>query len=151
MTDLVPASLLTDIRRMIDSARAWAAAAVNAKLPLIYWQVGCRIRDDVPGGERAGYGQQILPALARQLRGDYGRGWSEQQLRHCVRAAEVFPDEAILSALLRELSWTYLKTLMYVDDPLKCDFYIELCRLKRWSSRQGGFVWLRHEKLTDHE
>ncbi|MBK3336602.1 hypothetical protein GA845_16980 [Burkholderia pseudomallei] len=32
MTELVPASLLTDIRRMIDSARARAAAAVNAEL-----------------------------------------------------------------------------------------------------------------------
>jgi hypothetical protein len=48
---------LTDIRRMIDSARARAAAAVNAELTLLYWQVGCRIRDDVLGGERAGYGQ----------------------------------------------------------------------------------------------
>lgn len=53
-----------------------------------------------------------------------------------MRAAEVFPDEAILSALRRELSWTHLKTLMYVEDPLKRDFYIELCRLERWSSRQ---------------
>jgi hypothetical protein len=87
MTELVPASLLTDIRRMIDSARARAAAAVNAELTLLYWQVGCRIRDDVLRGERAGYGQQILPALARQLRVEYGRGWSEQQLRHCLRAA----------------------------------------------------------------
>ncbi|WP_221174587.1 PDDEXK nuclease domain-containing protein [Burkholderia pseudomallei] len=127
---------MTDIRRMIDSARARAAAAVNAELTLLYWQVGRRIRDDVLRGERAGYGQQILPALARQLRAEYGRGWSEQQLRHCIRVAEVFPDEPILSALRRELSWTQLKTLMYVDDPLKRDFYIELCRLEHWSSRQ---------------
>ncbi|OXI33522.1 hypothetical protein CFB84_37955 [Burkholderia aenigmatica] len=35
MTDLVPASLLTDIRRMIDSARSRAAAAVNSELPLL--------------------------------------------------------------------------------------------------------------------
>lgn len=58
MTELVPASLLTDIRRMIDSARARTAAAVNAELTLLYWQVGCRIQDDVLGSERAGYGQQ---------------------------------------------------------------------------------------------
>lgn len=57
-------------------------------------------------------------------------------MRHCIRVAEVFPDEPILSALRRELSWTQLKTLMYVDDPLKRDFYIELCRLEHWSSRQ---------------
>lgn len=70
------------------------------------------------------------------LRAEYGKGWSEQQLRHCIRAAEVFPDESIFSALRRELSWTHLKMLMYVEDPLKRDFYIELCRLERWSSRQ---------------
>ena len=63
MTELVPASLLTEIRRMIDTARTRAAAAVNAELTLLYWQVGRRIRDDVLRGERAGYGHQILPAL----------------------------------------------------------------------------------------
>ena len=57
-------------------------------------------------------------------------------MRHCIRAAEVLPDEPILSALRRELGWTHLKMLMYVEDPLKRDFYIELCRLERWSSRQ---------------
>ncbi len=136
MTELISASLLTDVRHMIDAARARAAVAVNAELTLLYWQVGRRLRDDMLGGERAGYGQQIVPALAERLTAEYGRGWSVQQLHHCMRMAEVFPDEAILSALRRELSWTHLKTLMYVDDPHKRDFYIELCRLERWSSRQ---------------
>jgi predicted nuclease of restriction endonuclease-like (RecB) superfamily len=136
MTELVPNALFDDVRQLIDSARARAAAAVNAELTLLYWQVGRRIRDDVLRGARAEYGQQILPALARRLTAEYGRGWSEQQLRHCVRAADVFSDDKILSALRRELSWTHLKTLIYIDDSLKRDFYIELCRLERWSSRQ---------------
>ena len=34
------------------------------------------------------------------------------------------------------MSWTHLKTLMYIDDPLKRDYYVELCRLERWSPRQ---------------
>ncbi|SAK85905.1 hypothetical protein AWB79_05996 [Caballeronia hypogeia] len=124
------------MRKLIDGARARVAAAVNAELSLLYWQIGRRIRDDVLGGARAEYGQRVVAALARQLTAAYGRGWSEQQLRHCVRAAEVFPDETILSALRSELSWTHLKTLIYIDDPLKRDYYIELCRLERWSSRQ---------------
>ncbi|SOE97273.1 Predicted nuclease of restriction endonuclease-like (RecB) superfamily, DUF1016 family [Burkholderia sp. D7] len=136
MTDLTSGSLLEDVRQLIDGARARAAAAVNAELTLLYWQVGRRIFDDVLRGARAEYGQQILATLSQQLTAEYGRGWSEQQLRHCLRAAEVFPDEAILSALRRELSWTHLKTLIYIDDPVKRDFYIELCRLERWSSRQ---------------
>jgi predicted nuclease of restriction endonuclease-like (RecB) superfamily len=53
-----------------------------------------------------------------------------------VRLADVFSDEAALSPLLKQLSWTHIKTLIYLDDPLKRDFYIELSCLQRWSSRQ---------------
>lgn len=91
---------------------------------------------EVLQGERAAYGQEVVKALAARLTTDYGKGWSEKQLRHCLRLAETFPDEAILSALRRELSWTHIKALIYIDDALKRDFYIELCRIERWSSRQ---------------
>ncbi|MGF6696051.1 putative nuclease of restriction endonuclease-like (RecB) superfamily [Paraburkholderia sp. MM5496-R1] len=50
--------------------------------------------------------------------------------------AEVFADEAIVSAVRRELSWTHLKTLIYIDDAVKRDFYIELACVERWSTRQ---------------
>lgn len=128
--------LIADIRELIDSARQRAATAVNAELTLLYWQVGRRIQKEVLKGERAAYGQQIVQTLAARLTADYGRGWGEKQIRHCLRAAETFSDEAIVSALRRQLSWTHIKTLMYLDDPLKRDFYIELCRLEGWSSRQ---------------
>ncbi|MDP3664387.1 MAG: PDDEXK nuclease domain-containing protein [Nitrosomonas sp.] len=130
------AVLVADIRQLIDSARQRTALAVNAELTLLYWQIGRRIQDEVLKGERAAYGQQIVQTLAAQLTVAYGRGWGEKQIRHCLRAAETFPDEAIVSALRGQLSWTHIKTLMYLDDPIKRDFYIELCRLEGWSSRQ---------------
>jgi predicted nuclease of restriction endonuclease-like (RecB) superfamily len=34
------------------------------------------------------------------------------------------------------LSWSHLKELIYLDDPLKRNFYVELCRLETWSVRQ---------------
>jgi predicted nuclease of restriction endonuclease-like (RecB) superfamily len=52
-----------------------------------------------------------------------------------VRLAEVFPDDRIVSALRRQLTWTHLKRLIYLDDPLKRDFYAEMCRIERWSTR----------------
>jgi DUF1016 N-terminal domain len=45
-------------------------------------------------------------------------------------------EEQIVSALRRQLNWTQIKTLMYFDDPLKRSFYIEICGLEGWSSRQ---------------
>ncbi|MEX3973785.1 DUF1016 N-terminal domain-containing protein [Paraburkholderia caribensis] len=136
MTDLTPSSLLDEVRRLIDSARERAAVAINAELTLLYWQVGHRVQAEVLRGSRAEYGQQVIRSLARQLTEAYGRGWSDKQLRHCMRLAEVFADEAIVSAVRRELSWTHLKTLIYIDDPVKRDFYIELARVEPWSTRQ---------------
>ena len=129
-------ALLADIRRLIDSARQRVALAVNAELTLLYWQVGQRVQTEVLKGERAAYGQEIVKSLSTRLTAEYGKGWSEKQLRHCLRVAETFPDEAILSAVRRELSWTHIKSLIYIEEQLKRDFYVELCRLERWSSRQ---------------
>lgn len=128
--------LLADLRRMIDSTRQNVAAAVNAELTLLYWRIGHRISTEVLGGERAEYGKQIISTVARQLTAEYGRGWSERQLRYCLRISEVFSDEKILHTLCSELSWSHLRQLIYLDDPLKRDFYIGICRLEHWSVRQ---------------
>lgn len=129
-------ALVGDIRQLIEAARQRASSAINAELTLLYWQVGRRIGQEVLGGERAEYGRQVISSLSRQLTAEYGAGWSEQQLRHCLRLAETFPNEEILSAVRRELSWTHIKTLIYIDDPLKRDFYLEMSRMEGWSSRR---------------
>lgn len=131
---LAPA-LLADIRGMIEEARAAVAAAVNARLTLLYWRIGQRINDDVLQGERAEYGRETIVALGRQLETEFGRGFSEKSLRHMVRFAEAFPDMQIVSSLLRQLSWTHFLSLIYLKDPLQSKFYAEMCRTERWSTR----------------
>ena len=86
----------------VDAARSWAAVAVNAETTLLYWQVGVRIRDHVIQGERAAYGKQVVAGLARVLSAEFRRGWSAQHLRHCLRIAETFPNEANLTAVRKQ-------------------------------------------------
>ena len=52
-----------------------------------------------------------------------------------VRCAEAFPDLKIVHALSAQLSWTHLRRVVYIDDPLKRDFYAEMCRIERWNTR----------------
>lgn len=129
-------ALIADIRELIERARQRTATAVNAELTRLYWQIGRRIQFEVIKGERAAYGQQIFSVLSANLTVEYGKGWSERQLRHCLRIAEVFPDEKILHTLCAELSWSHLRQIAALDDAIKRDFYIELCRLEHWSVRQ---------------
>jgi predicted nuclease of restriction endonuclease-like (RecB) superfamily len=50
--------------------------------------------------------------------------------------AETFPDPEIVNTLCSQFSWSHLRLLMFIDDPIKRDFYIEIGKLERWSVRQ---------------
>jgi len=52
-----------------------------------------------------------------------------------IQFAEVFPDEAIVSTLSRQLAWSHLLEVIYLKDFLQRDFYAAMCRLERWSVR----------------
>ena len=84
--------LVGDLRRLIEQSRQQVAQAVNSATVWLYWNVGKRIREDVLGNQRAGYGEQIVSSLSAQLTAEYGRGFSRQNLFRMIRFAEVFPD-----------------------------------------------------------
>lgn len=128
--------LFNDIRELIDNSRQRFVVAVNAELTLLYWNIGKKINDHILGNERAEYGKQILATLSSKLEEEYGKGWNEKTLRHCLRSAETFSEELIVSAVRRQLSWTHIKTIMYLKDELQREFYLEICANERWSSRQ---------------
>lgn len=50
--------------------------------------------------------------------------------------AEIFPDIEIVHALRSQLSWTHLRLIISMEDELKRGFYIEMCKMEKWSSRQ---------------
>jgi len=131
-----PDELVTDVRALIEAARGRVATSINAELTQLYWHVGYRLNSELLRGQRASYGQQVITTLARQLAADYGKGWSDRQLRYCLRLAEIFPDASILHTVCSQLSWSHLRQLIQIDDPLKRDFYLQICRLEGWSVRQ---------------
>jgi len=134
LSDPAPA-LLGDLRTLIEGARGRAAAAVNSELVSLYWRVGRRIGGDVLGDERAQYGKGVVANLGRVLSAEYGRGFTKRNLHYMVRFAELFPDEEIVNALRAQLSWTHFRELIAIEDPLKRQFYAELCRVERWATR----------------
>lgn len=127
--------LLDDVRRLIDETRQHVAQAINAGLVALYWHVGRRIRQEILGEERADYGQEIVSTLSRKLTAEYGRGFSRTNLFYMIQFAEAFPDERIVHALRGQLSWTHFRELIAIEDPLKREFYTEMCRAERWSTR----------------
>ena len=137
-----------DLRQLIAEARQDVARQVNSALVLLYWRVGKRIRQDILKEKRAEYGERIVSALGTQLTAEFGPGFGPRNLFRMIRFAEVFPDIEIVSALRTQLGWTHFRQIIYLDDPLKRDFYAEMCRIERWSTRTlekkiGGMLFER--------
>lgn len=128
-------SIVGDVKAIIEKSRENTAVFINETITVLYWQVGKRIRQEILNEKRAEYGKEIINILSSQLSTEFGNGWSSKQLRHCLRFAEIFQEEQIVSALRRQLSWTHIKTLIYIEDDLKRDFYLEMTKLEKWSSR----------------
>lgn len=127
--------LLTDIRLVIEQARQQAIAAVNVSQTRMYWLIGQRIHHELLGGERAPYGARIVATVSRQLVQEYGRGFTEKNLRRMVQFAQAYPDEQIVATLWRQLSWSHFREILPLDKPYQRDFYAEMCRIEGWSVR----------------
>ncbi|HEY5041803.1 MAG TPA: PDDEXK nuclease domain-containing protein [Verrucomicrobiae bacterium] len=123
------------MRGLILAAREQVARAVDSGLVALYWHIGRRIRKDILKEKRAEYGLRIVAALGRQLEREFGRGFTAKNLHRMVQFAEVFPDEQIVAALRRQLGWTHFRMILPMEDELKRDFYAEMCRIERWSTR----------------
>jgi hypothetical protein len=147
-TTPAPRKLLADLRSLILATRTSVAQAVNSAQALLNWQIGHRLRIDVLGTKRAGYGERIIETVAEGLSADYGRGFSEKNLRQMIRFVDRFPNREIVSALSRQLGWTHFRALIYIDDPLKREFYAEMCRIERWSTRTLERNWASSRPRT---
>lgn len=132
---LVSPELLTDLRGLIQETRERVASTVNSAMTLLYWRIGERINLEILKGERAEYGKQILAAVSQELTDEFGNGFSYPSLTRMLRFSETYPDQEILAALLQRLSWTHFTLLLPIEEPLKRDFYAEMCRVERWSTR----------------
>lgn len=128
-------ALFSDVCGIIDNGHRRVAVYVNSEICLTKWYVGKRIKEDVLYNKRAEYGKQIVQNLSARLTERYGRGWSDRSLLHCIRAAYIFSEDEIVYAVRRQFSWTHIRSLMFIECPLKRQFYMEMCRIEHWDTR----------------
>ncbi len=92
--------LFGEIRSLIEQSRQQLALTVNSAITILYWQIGKRITDEILQNQRAAYRKELVQILAVQLTAEYGKGWGEKHLRHCLRIAETIKDENLPIGLI---------------------------------------------------
>jgi predicted nuclease of restriction endonuclease-like (RecB) superfamily len=101
----------------------------------MYWHIGKQIDQEILKSRRAEYGKEIVATLSKQLSREYGRGYSKRNLLNMVKFYKTFTDEEIVQTLSAQLSWSHFNELISIEDNLKRDFYIEMCKMDNWSVR----------------
>lgn len=128
-------SLINDIKKLIEASRNAVALNVNAEMTMLNWQIGKRIQQEILQNKRAAYGKEIIKHLSVSLQKEYGQGFGEKTLRHLVKFFELYRSERIVSTLSRQLSWSHITILLYINEPLKREFYTEMIKMERWPVR----------------
>jgi len=124
------------------------ATVANAEQTLLYWRIGKRVAAENLVDGRAEYGKQIVVTVSRQLETEFGKGFSEKNVRRMVQFAEQFPAEEIVVSLLQYLGWSHFLAILPIKAPLAREFYAEMCQIERWPVRTlrkkiGGMLYER--------
>jgi len=101
--------LLSDLRALIADARQDVARRVNSALVILYWKVGKRVRQDILKEKRAGYGEEIVSTLSRQLVEEFGNKltpdlvFRDPYFLNFLGLKDTFSEKDMEAAILREL------------------------------------------------
>ena len=120
------------IRNVLVTARQKVYAAVNFAMVEAYWEIGRQIME-AQEGQRAEYGTGLIKYLAERLTKEFGKGFTETNLKYMRQFYTTFP---ISHALRDQLSWTHYRLLIKIDNPDRREFYLNECAECNWSSRQ---------------
>lgn len=110
------------VRDTLESARTKAAAAVNDAMVSAYWEIGRRIAE--AQGNRAEYGKHLMEYLSERLTAEFGKGFTERNLRATRQLYLAYP---IRHTLCAELGWSHYR-LISNRRPCSPRFLRPLCR-----------------------
>ncbi len=93
------------IKAVLEESRLSAYRAVNSRMVLAYWHIGKIIVEHEQSGEaKALYGKGLLKALSDRLTRDYGKGFTETNLKYFRQFYLTFPPFQKSHALRDESS-----------------------------------------------
>ena len=154
--------LISDVKDIIRQARRQVYTAVNSAMVKAYWLIGRRIVEEEQGGEkRAEYGKHLITTLSKELTEEFGKGFDARELRKirqfyltfsirdavspelqtdgssAIKRDAVSPKlkNGLQNIIFTKLSWTHIRHLLRVSDPVARDWYIKETADNNWSTR----------------
>ena len=139
---------IESLKQIVHSARKMAYASVNYAQVASNWLIGRRIVEEEQAGEvRAKYGKHVIELASKALTEEFGKGFSETNIRSFRKFYIEFQHLAIQQALSAEsiiqiqqtvsakLSWSHYERLMRVENLQARQWYEQEAKEQMWSYR----------------
>jgi predicted nuclease of restriction endonuclease-like (RecB) superfamily len=116
---------ITEIKQIIISARTKAHTAINTAMIEAYWLIGKRIIEEEQNGkQRAEYRQEIIKTLSKELKSEFGTGFSERILRDSRRFYLCFKDMEFGTHCMPNLTWPHCWLILPLTDKNTIKYYL---------------------------
>jgi DUF1016 N-terminal domain len=126
--------LIADIGITLHTARQNTVRVINEQLVKAYWEIGRHIvMYEQLGKERAEYGSELLSRLSKDLKYNYGKGFSR---RNVLDMRRFYITWQKWQAVPAKLSWTHIITLLGVSNVHARNFYIHQAIHEKWGYRE---------------
>ena len=133
---LVENSFYKEIKKLLQDARQKVYKSINTTMTLTYYEIGKRIVEEEQGGEkRAEYGKSLLKNLSEQLSKEFGKGYSEQNLKNMRQFYLSYKKRQTLSSEFK-LSWSHYIFLTRIENIKEREFYENEASENSWSLRE---------------
>ncbi|QLB19686.1 PDDEXK nuclease domain-containing protein [Mannheimia granulomatis] len=127
---------IQEIKQILSQARQKAYQAVNAAMVEAYWKIGERIvQEEQNGQSRAEYGKEIIKNLSAELTAEFGKGFTERNLRNFRQFYLEFTDLNMWKSMISKLTWTHFQRVLKVTNPQARHYYLKEAAENSWSVR----------------
>jgi len=139
MPDVIRPDFFDAVANIIRAAHKKAFRTINKVMVEAYWDVGRMIvEEEQQGQERAEYGAFLISNLSLRLTDEFGKGYTETNLRYFRQFYATFPALSfaeIRHALRDELTWTHYRLLLRVENPEARSWYLDEAAAQNWNTR----------------
>lgn len=152
--DQADTSFVGDLKIIVGSAREYSYRAANLMQVVSNWLVGWRIvEQEQQGSKRAEYGKHVIALASKALTEEFGKGYSETNIRSFRRFYLEFKDIQIqqtVSAEFREKIFQIQQTISAESDEKTNPLPIPLKKTTEMENAQtlsAQLSWSHYERL----
>ena len=138
---------VSDLRTIVSAARDTSYRMANMMQVVQNWLIGRRIVvQEQQGKARADYGKHVIELASQSLTEEFGRGFSETQVRNYRKfylafskllIQQTMPAESVSDGIVLpiQLSWSHYERLIRVADPEARMWYMQEAATQQWDYR----------------